>query len=100
MENKPKKNILNKGLSDGPSGNLRPLINRNVEKVYIVKWSQDLISTARSSISGIPRIVKKNIRFLMHFFLMAEPESGLLAIKSKLETTLKNILLPHYYYKV
>ena len=45
-------NILEKALADGPSENLKPLYNSNVAKVLIVKWSQILISTARSSISG------------------------------------------------
>ena len=52
-----KKNILKKALFDGPSENLRPLYNINLAKVPIVKMSQILTSTARSSISGIPKIV-------------------------------------------
>ena len=54
-----KHNILKKALSDGPSANLRPLYNSNVAKVSIVKWSQILISTVRSSIFDIPKIFKK-----------------------------------------
>ena len=53
-----KLNILKKALSDGLSANLRPLYNSNVAKVSIVKWSQILISTEGSSISGIPKNVK------------------------------------------
>ena len=45
---------LKKKLSDGPSENMRLLKNSNIAKVYILKWSQILISTARSSISGKP----------------------------------------------
>ena len=55
-----KKNILKKALSDGLSANLRPLYNSNVAKVNIVKWSQILISTVRSSIFDIPKIFKKS----------------------------------------
>ena len=57
-----KHNILKKALSDGPSANLRPLYNSNVAKVSIVKWSQISISTAGSTISGIPKI-SNNLRF-------------------------------------
>ena len=32
-----------KTLSDGIFANLRPLYNSNMAKVYIVKWSHDLI---------------------------------------------------------
>ena len=46
--------LLKKKLSDGPSENMRLLKNSNIAKVYIFKWSQILISTARSSISGKP----------------------------------------------
>ena len=61
MGNKPPpKNILRKVLSNGPSENLRPLYNSNVAKVSIVKWSQILISTVRSSIFDIPKIFKKS----------------------------------------
>ena len=56
MENGATKNILIKALSDGPSANLRPLHNSNVAKVTFVKWSQILISTTGSFISGIPKI--------------------------------------------
>ena len=64
-----KHNILKKALSDGPSANLRPLYNSNVAKVSIVKWSQILISTVRSSIFGIPKIFK-NFRFYCIFKTM------------------------------
>ena len=49
------KNIFKKALYDGPSANLRPLYNCNGEKITIVNWTQILISTTQSSISGIPR---------------------------------------------
>ena len=57
MENFAPTKYPQKALSDGPSTNLRPIDNSNVAKVYIVKVSQTLISTAGSSISGIPKIV-------------------------------------------
>ena len=42
-------------LSVGPSEILGPLYISNVERVYIGKWSQNLICIARSPISGIPK---------------------------------------------
>ena len=36
-----KQNFLEKTISDGPSANLRPLFNRNVTKVSVLKWSQN-----------------------------------------------------------
>ena len=46
------KNILKKAFCDGPSANPRPLHNSNVEKVFIVKWSQILIFADKSPVSG------------------------------------------------
>ena len=57
-----KNNLKKKTISDGPSANLRPLHNSNMAEVNIVKWSQILISTAGSSISGKTKIVN-NLRF-------------------------------------
>ena len=62
MGNKPKKNIHKKTLVDGPSANLRPLYNSNVAKVSIVMWSQILISTARSTVSGITIYFKNALK--------------------------------------
>ena len=62
MGNRAHKKYAQKTLSGGPSANLRPLLNSNMAKVYIEKWSRILISTAESSISGIPKIAD-NCRF-------------------------------------
>ena len=42
-----------KELYDRPNANLRPLHNSNVAKVTIVKWSQILMITDRSYVSGL-----------------------------------------------
>ena len=67
MGNKPNKtNMLKKALSDGPNTILRPLYNSNVAKVNIVKWSQNNIFVASSSVSRIPKKIQKYL-LCMHF---------------------------------
>ena len=51
-----KKYYLKKTLSGGLSANPRPLYDSNETKVFIVKWSQILISTVGSSIAGVSKI--------------------------------------------
>ena len=46
-----------KTLSEGPSAHPRPLHISKMAKVYIVKWSQNLIFDARSSISGLTKVL-------------------------------------------
>ena len=47
--------MLKKALSEGLSTILRQLDNSNVEKVLIVKWSQNLICVDISTVSGSPK---------------------------------------------
>ena len=44
---------------EGPKKVLTPIYNSNVAKVYIIKWSQNLIWAYRSGVLGIPKYACK-----------------------------------------
>ena len=58
MRNNPKNQYPQKTLSDGPSANLKQLLNLNISKVLIVKWSHKLNFVTKSFVSDIPKIVR------------------------------------------
>ena len=95
-----KKNISKKALFDGVWTNLKPLFNSNMIKVPIVKWSRKSIFVAGSVFSGIPMFLG-NCLFQCKFKIIGQAKKiGFRPQKSNSKTTLKQILLPYYYYKV
>ena len=89
-----------KKISYGPSANLRPLHNSNVVKVSIVKWTQILLFMDKSLVSGLVHCFWKCIKNGNNWQFWVCQKWNFQQWKSKSESTLRKILLPHYFYEL
>ena len=89
-----KQKILKKAPSDGPSAILRPLFNSNLKRVYIIKWSQNLIQAHRSSVFGIPKSIKITC-FVCIFQIFGYAKNTTSASPNKIQRPFYNIYFCH-----